>query len=53
VSICTRIVNGFRALRKGDYLEQELDEELRAYLETSIDQKMRAGMAPSIALRAE
>jgi hypothetical protein len=52
VSIRTRIVNGFRALRQRDHVEQELDEELRAYLDASIEAKVRAGMARDAAARA-
>jgi hypothetical protein len=52
MSIRTRIVNGFRALRQRDHVEQELDEELRVYLEISIDDKMHAGMAREEAIRA-
>ena len=47
-----RFMGGFNALFRKHRVEQELDEELRAYLETSIEEKMRAGMAPEAAIRA-
>src|SRR5688572_14138843 len=47
-----RFIGGFNALFRKHRVEQELDEELRAYLETSIEDKMRAGMAPEDAIRA-
>jgi hypothetical protein len=47
-----RAIGGLTALFHKGRVEQELDEELRAYLETSIDEKMRAGMARQDAIRA-
>ena len=39
-----RLVGGLRGLLRRTRVEQELDEELRAYLETAVEQKMSAGM---------
>ena len=47
-----RLIGGVTALFRRRRVEQELDEELRAYLETSIDEKLRTGMAPEAAIRA-
>jgi predicted permease len=47
-----RFLGGLNALFRSHQVEQELDEELRAYLETSIEAKIRAGMARADALRA-
>jgi len=47
-----RIVGGIHALLRNERVEQELDEELRAYLESSIEEKMRAGMSREDAARA-
>ena len=47
-----RLIGGFNALFRSHRVEQELDEELRAYLEISVEEKMRAGMAREDAIRA-
>jgi predicted permease len=47
-----RLICGFHALFRKHRVEEELDEELRAYLETSIEQKMDTGMAREDATRA-
>jgi predicted permease len=47
-----RLIGGVTALFRGHRVEQELDEELRAYLETSMEEKLRAGMAREEAIRA-
>src|SRR5687768_4189951 len=47
-----RVIGGFNALFRKHRVEQELDEELRAYLETSVEEKMRAGVARDDAARA-
>ena len=47
-----RFFAGLRALFYKQRVEQELDEELRAYLEASIDEKMRAGVPREDASRA-
>ncbi|MPY90343.1 MAG: FtsX-like permease family protein [Luteitalea sp.] len=46
-----RLIGGVSALFRKHRVEQELDEELRAYLETSIQEKLRAGMAHEDAIR--
>ncbi|HXW06400.1 MAG TPA: ABC transporter permease [Vicinamibacterales bacterium] len=46
-----RLIAGLTALFRRHQLDQELDEELRAYLEESSDEKMRAGMPREDALR--
>jgi predicted permease len=47
-----RLIGGLTALFRKDRVEQDLDDELRAYLETSIDEKMRGGMGREAAVRA-
>jgi putative ABC transport system permease protein len=47
-----RFFRGLRALLGGSRVEQELDEELRAYIETAVAEKVRGGMDPAAALRA-
>jgi len=47
-----RLIAGLKALLRSHRVEQELDEELRAYLETSIEEKVRGGMAHEDAIRA-
>jgi predicted permease len=47
-----RVIGGLKALARSHRVEQDLDEELRAYLETSIEDKVRAGMARADASRA-
>ena len=50
--ILRRIVNGLRRLFHKDQVEQDMDEELRAYLETAAEQKMAAGLNREAAVRA-
>ena len=50
--IIGRLIGGLRGLLRRTSVEQELDEELRAYLETAVEQKMSAGMSRDDALRA-
>ena len=50
--ILRRIVSGFRRLFHKDQVEQDMDEELRAYLETAAEQKMAAGLPREAAVRA-
>jgi putative ABC transport system permease protein len=47
-----RLLAGLKALVRSHRVDQELDEELRAYLETSVEEKIRAGMNPGAASRA-
>src|SRR6185295_1917049 len=47
-----RLIGGLRGLLRRTRVEQDLDEELRAYLETAVDQKVSAGMNRDDALRA-
>ena len=50
--ILRRIVSGFRRLFYKTQVEQDMDEELRAYLETAVEQKMAAGLTREAAIRA-
>jgi len=50
--VLRRIISGFRRLFHKRQVEQELDDELRAYLETATEQKMSAGMSRDEAVRA-
>src|SRR3990170_3827357 len=50
--ILRRIVSGFRRLFYKTQVEQDMDEELRAYLETAAEQKMAAGLTREAAVRA-
>ena len=50
--ILRRIVSGFRRLFHKTHVEQDMDEELRAYLETAAEQKMAAGLTREAAVRA-
>ena len=52
MAVFKRFVGGLKGLIRGRRVEQELDEELRAYLETSVEAKVRAGMTPEGARRA-
>jgi hypothetical protein len=52
VSRARRLIGGFAALFRKNRIEQELDEELRAYLEASIEQKVRGGLSRENAVRA-
>ena len=44
MALLRRFIGGLKALFHSDRVEQDLDEELRAYLETSIEERTRAGM---------
>ena len=52
ILLLRRIVSGFRRLFHKTRMEQDMDEELRAYLEIAAEQKMSAGMSRADALRA-
>ena len=52
MAVIDRLIGGLRGLLHRTRVEQNLDEELRAYLETAVDQKMSAGMTRDDALRA-
>jgi putative ABC transport system permease protein len=52
MAVFDRFIGGLRGLLRRTRVEQELDEELRAYLEAAVDQKMSAGMNRDDALRA-
>ena len=52
MAIFQRFVGGLKGLIRSRRVEQELDEELRAYLESSVEAKVRAGMTPEDARRA-
>ena len=47
-----RLLGGLRALVQRRQVDQELDDELRAYLEASVEAKTRAGMTAEDARRA-
>src|SRR5262245_26921286 len=47
-----RLLAGLHALLRSQRVEQELDEELRAYLDTSVEAKIRAGLDRRDASRA-
>jgi len=44
MAIIGRVIGGMRSLLRRTRVDQELDEELRAYLETAVEQKTAAGM---------
>jgi hypothetical protein len=48
----TRLLGGFGALLRKRRVEQDLDDELRAFLATAVEQKMQTGMSPEEATRA-
>ena len=52
MAIVGRVIGGMRSLLRRTRVDQELDEELRAYLETAVEQKTAAGMENGDALRA-
>jgi hypothetical protein len=52
MALFQRFVGGLKGLIRSRRVEQELDEELRAYLESSVEAKVRAGMTPEGARRA-
>jgi len=47
-----RVLGGFSALLRKHRVEQELDDELRAWLDISIEHKVRSGMPREHAIRA-
>ena len=47
-----RFIGGLRGLMRSRRVEQELDEELRAYLDSSVEARVRTGMTPEDARRA-
>ena len=47
-----RIAGGVRALFRNTRVEQEMDEELRAYLEAAVEEQMRRGLSREAATRA-
>jgi len=52
VSLLRNITSGLRSLLRREQVDQELDEELRAYHEMAAEEKMREGMSRQEALRA-
>ena len=52
MSILRNITSGLRSLFRKEQVDQELDEELRAYQEMAADEKMKDGMSRKDALRA-
>jgi putative ABC transport system permease protein len=47
-----RVLGGVRALLRRREIEQDLDDELRAYLEAAVEQNLASGMSPEEARRA-
>jgi len=52
MTVLRRLVSGLRALFTHRRVEQELDEELRAYLAADVERRVQAGMSDQAALRA-
>ena len=52
MSLLRNITSGLRSLLRREQVDQELDEELRAYHEMAAEEKMREGMSRQEALRA-
>src|SRR5438874_12500996 len=52
MSMLRNITRGLRSLFRKDQVDQELDEELRAYQEMAADEKMKDGLSRKEALRA-
>ena len=52
MSLLRNITSGLRSLLRREQVDQELDEELRAYQEMAAEEKMRDGMSRKEALRA-
>ncbi len=52
MSFIRNLASGLRALFRKEQVEQEMDEELRAYLDAAVKEKMRAGMTHAEARRA-
>ena len=47
-----RVLGGLRGMFRRAQVEQEMDDEIRAYIEASVDRKMRAGLTPEAARRS-
>src|SRR6195256_297627 len=52
MSLLRSLSHGLRSLFRREQVDQELDEELRAYLEMEAAEKMKQGMSRKDALRA-
>ena len=52
MSFLRNITGGLRSLLRREQVDQELDEELRAYQEMAAEEKMKCGMSRKEALRA-
>jgi hypothetical protein len=52
MAVLSRFLGGLRALLSNRRVEQDLDEELRAYLDTAVERNTAAGMSREDALRA-
>src|SRR6516165_7895950 len=52
MSLFRNITSGLRSLLRREQVDQELDEELRAYQEMAAEEKMRDGVTRREALRA-
>ena len=52
MALLRRVIGGLKAMFRSERVEQELDEELRAYLEASIEERTRAGVGRAEAVRA-
>ena len=52
MAFLSRLIGGLRGLFQKTRVEQELDDELRAFLETAVEQKVRSGLNPEEATRA-
>src|SRR6266700_2114784 len=52
MSLLRNITSGLRSLFRREQVDQELDEELRAYQEMATEEKIKQGMSPRDALRA-
>src|SRR5436189_4371628 len=52
MSLLRNITRGLRSLLRREQVDQELDEELRAYQEMATEEKIKQGMSPRDALRA-
>ena len=47
-----RVIGGFRGLLRRTRVEQDLDDELRAFLETAVEERVRSGLSREEAARA-
>ena len=52
MSLLRNITSGLRSLLRREQVDQELDEELRAYQEMAAEEKMKAGLSRKEAVRA-